>query len=73
LKRGPGKYKNRNFEQSRKFWIGLGWEPKVEQKDAQNETRERFDNKNGRDGANLVVDYFISSLGRRTAPLMRNF
>ena len=34
LKRGPGKYENRNFEQSRKFWIGLGEEPKAEQKDA---------------------------------------
>ena len=60
MKRGPGKYENRNFEQSRKFWIGLGGEPEAELRDAQNEKRVRVDRKKGKRQAKTRSRLFYS-------------
>ena len=59
LKQGQGKFKNRNFEQKRKLWIGKGGGFEEEQEIVQNETREYLDIQNKREKVQIGVEYSI--------------
>ena len=59
LKQGQGKFKNRNFEQKRKLWIGKGGGFEEEQEIVQNETREYLDIQNKIEKAQTGVEYSI--------------
>ena len=59
MKQGQGKFKNRNFEQKRKLWIGKGGGFEEEQEIVQNETREYLDIQNKREKVQIGVEYSI--------------